>query len=89
MLSASDLKSIQKLLNASLTPLQQRFDKVDDKLSEHDQKFNKIDKKLLAHDKKLGKLQSDLDVTIRFFDRDHLKLRHDYDGHMYKYHITT
>jgi t-SNARE complex subunit (syntaxin) len=85
MLTASDLKSIQKLLE----PLQQRFNKVDAKLSEHDQKFNKIEKKLLTHDKKLGKLQSDLDVAIRFFDRDHLKLRHDYDGHMYKYHITT
>jgi hypothetical protein len=36
--------------------------------------------------KKLVKLQKDLDVTIKFFDRDIIKLRNDFDDHVIHLH---
>lgn len=100
MLTASDLKAIKQLLNEGLNPISnevtkinkklvehdRRFEEIGKKLVDHDKRFGGIDKKLIEHDKRFDKLQDNLDLTIRFFDRDYIRLRRDYDDHTLKFH---
>lgn len=80
MLTQNDLVQFKEILQ----PINNRLDKIDNKLTEHDtqfdkidKRFNKIDNKLTEHDtqfkivnKQLKKIQKDLTITIKYFDNN-------------------
>lgn len=75
-------------IDRKLVEHDRRFEEIGKKLVDHDKRFGGIDKKLVEHDKRFDKLQDNLDLTIRFFDRDYIRLRRDYDNHTLKFHTV-
>lgn len=60
-----------------MTAVQQQFNRIDDRLVEHDKRFDEIDKKLTEHDKRFDRLERITETTLEIVQSIDARLKED------------